>query len=313
MVMHAVGPHTAHVCFLSWLSKMASKFQRTYVCASLPPADAHAGLDHYGVTNGQTCVGGDVSRQQATQHGSLPASACDRPCPGDASQTCGGGPTNASTQLSAMSLYSFNPDSPPPQPPQRAPRKPSRPGSAAKPPKPPSPAPPLPSPPSPSRQVETQTLIQTAAADLPALQKDVSQAVAVPSARSLILLQPTAVPIFTAGVITKPSATSAAALNAPVIASARVGQQGRLVAFGSAVMLTGCCGQQGSSAAAVAGFDSAELDKIIANAASWAAAAGTVVSLSGGDWLGRGGALWQTTGGGTYRVPGPPPHLPPLP
>ncbi|KAG2429534.1 hypothetical protein HXX76_010769 [Chlamydomonas incerta] len=236
-------------------------------CAGLTQA---AGLDHYGLTNGHTCVGG-VSRPQATQHGSLPESACDRPCPGDARQTCGGGPTDsAGTQLSAMSLYSFNPASPPPRPPPRAPRNTSRP---AKPPRPPAPAPPPPSPPSPSRQVETRALIQMATVDLPALQKDVSRIEPIPSARGLILLQPSAVPIFSARAGPTDSA-SAGVLDVPVIATAHVGQEGRLLAFGSEAMLTSCCGQQQGGGAA-AGFDSSELDKIIVNAADWAAAAVT--------------------------------------
>ncbi|PNW74585.1 hypothetical protein CHLRE_12g491952v5 [Chlamydomonas reinhardtii] len=236
-------------------------------CAGLTQA---AGLDHYGLTNGHTCVGG-VNRQQATQYGSLPESACDRPCPGDSRQTCGGGPIDsadsAGTQLSALSLYSFNPASPPPRPPPRAPRtRPARPGSAAK---PPSPAPPQPTPPSPSRRAEAQALTRTAATDLPALQKDVSPTInGIPSARSLLLLSPTAVPVFTATLL----GASAAELRAPVLASARVGM-GRLVAFGSEAMLTSCCNQPGAAAAANGTESAAEINKIIANAANWARAA----------------------------------------
>lgn len=256
-----------------------------------------AGLDHYGITHGHTCVGG-VSRQQATQYGPLPASACNQPCSGDAAQTCGGGPTTTTT--STMSLYSFSPANPPPRPPPRAQRKPS--SAAARPPAPPAPAPPLPAPPAPSRQVETQTLSRTAAVDLPALQEDVAinssrRVIAVPpsSARGLILLHPAAVPVFTAATVGGGGALPLPNSTAPVIASARVGRlDGRLVAFGTEAMLTSCCGQ------AAVGFDASELGKVIVNAAQWAAAAaGAAVGASGG---GAGPRGWSGgLGGGPQR------------
>ncbi|KAG2433984.1 hypothetical protein HYH02_012446 [Chlamydomonas schloesseri] len=251
-------------------------------CAALAQA---AGVDHYGLTGGTTCLGG-VSREQATRGGALPESACDRPCAGDARQKCGGGPASVSQQQpSAVSLYSFVPASPPPRPPQRPPRRPTRPGTAAKPPKPPAPAPPQPTPPSPSRQAETDALLQTAAADLPALQQrgansqPLSLIATVPAARSLILLQPTAVPVYTAALAAAASAAPAGAEQqqqlqaAPVVASARVGR-GRLVVFGSEAMLTGCCDGDNGTAAATAA--AAEINAVIANAAAWALAAGSV-------------------------------------
>ncbi|KAG2428081.1 hypothetical protein HYH02_014472 [Chlamydomonas schloesseri] len=240
-------------------------------CAGLTQA---AGLVYYTVINGNTCVAG-ISRDQATKYGQLPASSCSQPCPGDPSKTCGGAAAGRRSllQLSAISLYGFVPASPPPRPPPRAPSKPGSPdapGAATRPPSPPPPSPPPPMPPAPSRQVETQTLVQTAAVVLPVIQNNVNQTISIPSARSLILLKPTAVPVFTSVLATAAGASGPdPQYKAPVIASVRVGH-GRMVVFGSETMFTGCCGLGDSD-----GFNPAEINKIIINAANWTSWYGT--------------------------------------
>ncbi|KAG2439854.1 hypothetical protein HYH02_010486 [Chlamydomonas schloesseri] len=232
----------------------------------------------YAVINGDTCVAG-VNGEQATRY-ALPASSCS------SSTTTSNGAANRRRELLqqqrlvSIKLHAFIPASPPP----RAPRLPNRPvaprapGTVVQPSPPPRP-PMLPPPPAPSRQAEVQTLIQIAAQDLPTIQKNISQTISIPVTRSLILLKPTAVPVFT-GVITRAVPSGASPdeqreqqqqqlFRAPVIATVRVGH-GRMAVFGTESMFTGCCGLGDSD-----GFDPTEITKIIINTANWTSWYGT--------------------------------------